>query len=238
MTAFVLVHGAWHGGWCWKDVVDLLRREGCEVHAPTLTGLGERSHLAHPYVTPDTHVDDILGIIRWRELDDVILVGHSYGGLIITGVADRLPNKTAGMVYIDGFVPAGSGDCLSAHTSDARLQAFLRQAEEDGSGYLVKPDLYEAWTDDPEKQQWLRRMCTPQPIRCFDLGLKLSGRHREIARRLYLVAGRNEGSLFQATYERLAGDPEWTTGVLPTMHDAMIERPDIVARRLIEFASG
>lgn len=237
MSTFVLVHGAWHGGWCWREVAAGLRREGHDVHTPTLTGLGERSHLAHPYVTPETHVDDILGVIRWRELDGVILVGHSYGGLVTTAVADRVPQKLLGLVYIDAFVPDGSGDTLAHHTADSRLQSFARQAEEDGCGYMIRPDLYERWTDDPGKQAWLRRMCTPQPMRCFETGVRLSGRHREVAARLYLLAGRNEGSMFEPFYERFRTDPSWTTGTLPTLHDAMVERPDLVVRWLTKFAA-
>ena len=91
MACFVLVHGAWHGGWCWTQLADRLRRTGHDVHAPTLTGLGDRRHLATPDITPDTHVLDIVNLIEANDLQDIILVGHSYGGLIITGVASRMP---------------------------------------------------------------------------------------------------------------------------------------------------
>lgn len=92
MATFVLVHGAWHGGWCWQRVARLLRAAGHEVHTPTLTGLGERAHLMGRHVNLDTYIQDILGVLQWEELSDVVLCGHSYGGMVISGVADRVPN--------------------------------------------------------------------------------------------------------------------------------------------------
>ena len=93
MSTFVLVHGAWHGGWCYKPVAQLLRKAGHQVYTPTLTGLGERSHLMSPAVNVDTHVQDIVNVFRWEELSDVVLAGHSYGGMVITGVADKIPTR-------------------------------------------------------------------------------------------------------------------------------------------------
>ena len=111
MATFVLVHGAWHGGWCWAPLERSLRGCGHDVTSPTLTGLGERSHLASPDIVPDTHVLDIVNHIKWKDLEDVILVGHSYGGVIITGVAGRLPERIRALVYLDAIVPEKSGVC-------------------------------------------------------------------------------------------------------------------------------
>src|SRR5271167_937589 len=105
MSTFVLVHGAWHGGWCYKRVAQLLREAGHEIYTPTLTGVGERVHLMTPAVTLDTHIQDILNVIRFEELADVVLCGHSYGGMVITGVADKVPDKIRSLVYLDAFVP-------------------------------------------------------------------------------------------------------------------------------------
>src|SRR5581483_4954661 len=98
MSKFVLVHGAWHGGWCWKRVRNILQAQGHEVFTPTLTGLADRSHLLTPAVNLDTHVDDVANLIRWEELSNVILCGHSYGGAVISGVADRVPEHIAALV--------------------------------------------------------------------------------------------------------------------------------------------
>src|SRR5438128_128006 len=104
MATFVLVHGAWHGGWCWKRVTPLLRAAGHEVYATTLTGLGERVHLASPNVGLALHVQDVVGVLEYEDLRDVILVGHSYGGIVISGVADRVPERLRHLVYLDALV--------------------------------------------------------------------------------------------------------------------------------------
>ncbi len=104
MTTFVLVHGAWHGSWCWKRVRKELQTEGHDVFTPTLTGVAERSHLISPQVNLDTHVADVVNLIRWEELTDVVLCGHSYGGCVITGVADRIPERLRALVYLDAFI--------------------------------------------------------------------------------------------------------------------------------------
>lgn len=105
MTTFVLVHGAWLGGWAWKHVTPRLRMAGHEVFAPTLTGLGERVHLAHPGVGLETHIQDVVNVLVFEDLQQVTLVGHSYGGIVITSVADRTPERLAQLVYLDAFVP-------------------------------------------------------------------------------------------------------------------------------------
>ena len=106
MATFVLVHGAWQGGWCWKRVAALLRRSGQDVFTPTLTGLGERAHLLDDKIDLDTHIQDILGVLRCEELSDIVLCGHSYGGVVITGVADKASEQIRSLVYLDALVPA------------------------------------------------------------------------------------------------------------------------------------
>jgi len=104
MATFVLVHGAWHGSWCWKRVRRALQARGHEVFTPTLTGVGERSHLLSRHVNLDTHIGDVVNLIRWEELSDVVLCGHSYGGCVVSGVADRVPNPIGALVYLDAFL--------------------------------------------------------------------------------------------------------------------------------------
>ena len=105
MATFVLVHGSWHGGWCWQKVARLLRQPGHEVYTPTLTGLGERSHLATKKSGLELHIQDILNVLEFEDLHEVVLVGHSYAGLVITGVAERAPGRVARLVYLDAFIP-------------------------------------------------------------------------------------------------------------------------------------
>src|SRR5262245_41142144 len=113
---FVLVHGAWHGAWCWRRVADLLTRDGHRVFAPTLTGLGERSHLADAGIDLSTHVSDVVNVLKWERLSDVALVGHSYGGFVISGVAERMQGAIASMVFVDAFVPE-NGDTMTTSVS-------------------------------------------------------------------------------------------------------------------------
>ena len=113
MTNFVLVHGAWIGGFCWRPNAQALRKAGHEVYTPTMTGLGERIHLMNPSINLDTHITDIVNVIKYEELSDVVLVGHSYGGMVITGVADALPDRITSLVYLDAFVPENGQSLVS-----------------------------------------------------------------------------------------------------------------------------
>ena len=223
MTTFLLVHGAWHGGWCWAETEKALREMGHETHAPTLTGLGERSHLAHEGIDADLHVQDILNVIRWRELSDIVLVGHSYGGVVITGVAGQVPDKVRSLIYLDAFVPEQSGVSVFANANPARMAQFEAQIAQ--GGFTVKPDMFDAWTDDPDKKDWLKQMCTPHPFGCFRGGVTLTGRENSIARKLFIIAARNTPSAFWAEYDRVKDQPGWDTTRIDTMHDAMVERP-------------
>src|SRR5206468_3396010 len=124
MATFVLVHGAWHGGWCWRDTAKALRAAGHEVHAPTHTGVGQRAHLSSEAITLETHVRDVVGCIEAEELNDVILCGHSYGGMVITAVADRLGDRIRALSYLDAFVPA-HGDSLKGGTNPAVKRQYI-----------------------------------------------------------------------------------------------------------------
>jgi len=233
---FLLVHGAWHGGWCWSGTEQALRSMGHNTHAPTLTGLGERLHLAHADITQGAHVEDILAVINWRELDDIVLVDHSYGGMIVTGVASRVPEKIKTLVYLDAFAPEVSGRSIFADTNSECMAAFEAQIAE--GGFMVDPDLFDAWTDDPAKRQWLVSMCTPHPIGSFRHGVTLSGRQNEVRDRHFIVCARNEPSPFQAEHQRVQALEAWTTHEIPTKHDAMVEDPDGLAAMLNEIAKG
>ena len=124
MSTFVLVHGAWHGSWCWKRVRKALQDQGHQVFTPTLTGIAERSHLLSPTVNLDTHIDDVVNLIRWEELSDVVLCGHSYGGAVISGVADRIPDRIRSLVYLDAFL-LEDGESLHDLLSEGQRQQQL-----------------------------------------------------------------------------------------------------------------
>src|SRR6516225_6895333 len=120
---FVLVHGAWHGGWCWRRVADRLRASGHLVFTPTLTGLGERSHLLRPDLDLDVHIADVINVIKWERLSDVVLCGHSYGGFVISGVAERAADLIRSIVFLDAFLP-NSGDAIEDITGPAVKDAI------------------------------------------------------------------------------------------------------------------
>ena len=112
MTTYVLVHGAWGGSWCWAHVAEELRAEGHDVRTPTLTGMADRSHLLKPDVDLSTHIADVAQLIEWEDLKDVVLVGHSYGGMVLAGVCGQIPERIAHAVHIDAFVPDPGQSCI------------------------------------------------------------------------------------------------------------------------------
>ena len=234
MAIFVLVHGAWHGGWCWADAEAELSALGHETHAVTLTGLGERSHLASVDIDADLHVQDVVNTIRWRDLHNVVLVGHSYGGMVITGVAGQIPERLSALIYLDAMVPEASGVSLFAQANPERMARFQQQIDQGATA--LDPDLFDAWTDDPETKTWLKSMCTPHPVGCFQRGVTLTGREVEVGRKHFIIAQRNKPSAFWAEYDKVRHRPDWTSSKIDTLHNAMVEAPRELARQFDEIA--
>jgi len=197
---FVLVHGGWHGGWCWKFVDTLLRAMGHNVVCPTMTGLGERSRLLSAVEGPQTHVEDICNVIRWNELEDVILVGHSYGGMIVTGVASLMPEKIKSMVYVDGFVPTKNQTPASSMSTPERAAEMKAAMQRDGT---ILPNGFERWSSNSETIAWLKQMCTPHPAICFCKGVKLSGAEALVAKKVFVLAKQHQPSPFLAILRTL-----------------------------------
>ena len=174
MSTYVLVHGGAHGGWCYRPVAERLRAAGHEVWAPTLTGLGERSHLRSVDVDLETHLDDVVNVLFYEDLHDVILVGHSYGGVVITGVADRAVDRVGHLVYLDALVPV-NGECAADYTEHV---AMIRRTSRviDGVEVVLDPDAGGDATfgvDNPDVRAWMRPRLTPHPWRCFEQTLVL-----------------------------------------------------------------
>ncbi len=165
MSQFVLVHGAWHGAWCWRRVLPLLRAKGHEAHAVTLTGVGERAHLLSAKITLQTHIQDVVGLIEAEELTDVVLVGHSYGGLVITGAADRL--LTSGdclkrLVYVDAVVPLSGESWASRH--DPKVVAQRLEAAKATGGVAIPPPDASVFGLEGADRDWVNRRQVPQPL--------------------------------------------------------------------------
>jgi pimeloyl-ACP methyl ester carboxylesterase len=170
MATFVLVHGAWLGGWCWQRVTPHLRAAGHEVYTPTLTGLGERAHLLSREVSLDTHVQDILGVLEYEDLREVVLVGHSYGGMVVSGVAERAPQRLARLVYLDAWMPVDDARSM-AELGPRLMPGFLPPleawAQAAGEGWLVPipggPE-YPLPLEEADRR-WVGAHVTPHPLR-------------------------------------------------------------------------
>lgn len=160
---YVLVHGAFHGGWCWKFVAPTLRRMGHEVFTPSQTGLGDRAHLLSGLITMETFVQDIIQVIESEELEDVILVGHSFGARTIAGVADRIPHRIRHLVFIDGGLPTDGLSRLEAMSEEQRA-ARIERARSCGGVGVPPPPSKGFGVDDPDLQVWIDRRLTPQPF--------------------------------------------------------------------------
>ena len=236
MANFVLVHGAWHGGWCYKRVAGLLRRAGHEVYTPTLTGLGERAHLIRPTVSLETHVDDVVGVLRCEELSDVVLCGHSYGGMVISGVAEQAADRLRALVYLDAFVPE-NGQSLFDLLPSGRAGSMRADARENGEGYMVTPPPAAYFNVNAADAAWVDAMCVKHPVACFEQRLVLAGGRDRVARRVYILASGWESASFPPFAKRFERDPAWQVRRIDCGHDVMLDRPDELAAALAAAAA-
>ena len=235
MAEFVLVHAAWHGGWEWAAVAARLRSSGHVVHAPTLTGCGERSHLLSPDIDLETHITDVLNVFKWEEVEHAVLVGHSYSGVVVTGVADRVPERVAAVVYMDAFVPL-DGQSTFDLTPDWRLKEIVELAEQKGECWYVPPHHTERWVVEPEQRAKLERLATNHPLRCLKDKVRLGGGFDRVRRKYFVLSAAFKPSPFWQFHDRYRSDPAWTVTTLPTMHDAMISMPNEVTDILLDAA--
>jgi pimeloyl-ACP methyl ester carboxylesterase len=239
MATFVLVHGSWGGGWEWRFVDDRLSALGHKVYRPTLTGLGERRHLGRPETDLDTHIADVVAVLETEELTSVVLVGHSYGGAVVTGVVDRAPERLARLVYLDAFVPR-EGQSVN-ELSGERLAARLRElATEQGDGWQVpipfSPD--EIVEGMPaEHHAWYLRHTGPHPLQTLEQPFRPVGGGADVARTyVSLRPDGVPGWLFD-TFEQRAREDGWDVRSLPVGHDAQVIAPDRLSTMLDEIAA-
>jgi len=231
MSTYVLVHGAWHGSWCWKHVRQRLQAEGHQVFTPTLTGVGERSHLLTPSVNLDTHIEDIINLILWEELSQVVLCGHSYGGCVITGVADRVPDRIETLIYLDAFVPE-NGQCLFDLVLPEVRDAQLQQAKEIGEGWKVPPISGETFQVNDRDRDWMNRQCTMQSRATFEQPLPLTGGIARIKNIVYILANGWSATPFPIFYERAKANG-WKAVTLSCGHDVMLDLPEELTELLL-----
>lgn len=226
---YVLVHGAYHGGWCWQPVAERLRERGHRVYTPTMTGLGERAHLLATQPTLETFVGDVLALIGQEQLDDIILVGHSFGGGTVIGVTDRMPERIRHMVLLDAMILQPDTAPLDQVVPEA-FEKLRALAGPDG-GIPAPPPEYFGVTD-PGQAQWLVRHLTPHPLSTFRSALRLSqapGAGRPVT---YITCTE---PYFRDTeaYRRYAqARSDWQLLDIATGHDAMVSAPDALAQLL------
>ena len=226
-ATFVLVHGAWSGGWCYARVARWLRAGGHTVFTPTLTGQGERAHLLSGAIGLSTHIADVLGVFHYERLSDVVLAGHSYGGMVITGVADRIPEKIKALAYLDAFVPQ-DGQSLFDINIPANTQRFLAGAGTLGGVAVPAPSAAYFGVNAADAPT-VDALATPFPLGCFTEKLKLSGAYRSVPKHLYV-----HGTLlprespFRPFYER-AKAQGWSAHALASGHHVMLDEPEKTA---------
>jgi len=236
MTTFVLVHGAWHGGWCWQRVTSPLRAAGHIVYTPTLTGLGERAHLLAPTIDLETHIRDIVGVLAYEELTDVVLVGHSYAGAVITGVADRAPSRLGHLVYLDAFVLRDGETLFDLHPPPMR-DGMRARSDAEGEGWYLPPPPSTGQAlfgiTDPADIAWVRGKLGPQPRAPHEQPLRVAHPAGAALRRTFIYcADKASGDLFAAMARRAQEGEGWGYHELPTGHDAMVTMPEALAALL------
>lgn len=220
MSTFVIVHGAWAGSWGWDRVVPLLRARGHDVHVPTLSGLGERAHLAALPITLTTHIDDIVNEMVWHDLTDVVLVAHSYGGFVATGVVERAADRIAAIVYLDAFIPS-DGQSFADIMGEVPTGPVVPVPEIGGNDYPTAAE-----------RERVARLATPQPTGTFTERVKVTGAYLGIPRKTYILATGWDG--FGSVAAPLRADPAWRVHELPCGHDVPLLLPNELAALLAQ----
>lgn len=232
----VLVHGAWHGGWCWREVAARLRAAGHALFTPTLTGLGERAHLLRADTGLLTHIDDICAVLAAEELGDVLLVGHSFAGLVITGVADRVPERLRRLVYLDALVVGSGASALSAFPADVQRER-ARTIDAEGLRMAIpSPEKFGVF--DPAQVAWLQRRLTPHPLKAYTDPLPLRHPPGNGLPRTYIAVTDPWYAPLAAIREDVRAQPGWDWRELAAGHDAMLTSPDALADLLDGLARG
>ena len=233
-STFVLVHGGWHGSWCWKRVRRALQLRGHEVFTPTLTGLGDRIHLLSPQVDLETHITDVTNLIRWEELADVVLCGHSYAGAVISGVADRVSDRIRALVYLEAFVLENGQSIFDVVSAEVR-NAHIEAARQVGEGWRVPPIPAEVLNVNAKDRDWVNRQCTMQSLATLQQPIHLTGAINRIENVTYILANGWAPSPFPPFYEQ-AKAKGWKTLTISCGHDVMLDQPEQLAKELLMFS--
>lgn len=232
MPAAVLIHGGFHGGWCWDKVRPLLEDDGWSIDSPSLTGSGEKAHLASPQISLSTHVQDVVDLIVSKDLTDVTLCGHSSAGMVITGVAEAIPERLRTLVYLDALIPR-NGESMCDILGPEMTGAMRQHTDERGEGWLVPASDFNATADfgvtDPVDAAWVQQNLTGHPIKAFADPLRLTTGTGPVASKIIVrcTEHRLRPHLDRAMV-LFEGRPGWTVYRWPSAHDVMITEPERV----------
>ena len=236
---FVLAHGSWHGGWCWTRVAQRLRAKGHFVYTPSFTGMGDRRHLLNKTITIETFVEDIVQVFQNEDLTNVVLVGHSFGGVPISGVADRIPDRISTLVYLDAVVVESGKNAFSAYPPEA-VEARIKAAEKANNGLAVPvpQPLPASWglgkQGDPD-YEWVKRHLCPHPLRTYTDALLLRKPVGNGIPRTYVHSTRPSQQGLETTRRLVRSQSGWRWASLAAPHDAMIVDPDAVVGILLQL---
>lgn len=237
-SAIVLVHGAWHGAWCWSRVLQRLYDAGVSAHAVTLTGVGERAHLMAASIRLYTHIQDVAGLIASNELEQVVLVGHSYGGMVITGVANQLqqshPGVLKALVYVDAVTPHPGESWSSQHAPETVAQR-LAAAQASGGISFGPPDASVFGLEGADRD-WVNRRQTPQPLGVYQDPLDFDANRVAALPRTFIDCTRPALPTIAVMRQRVRAEPGWEVLDLATGHDPMVSEPRMLTDMLLAIA--
>jgi pimeloyl-ACP methyl ester carboxylesterase len=239
LATYVLVHGGGHGGWCYQRVARTLRAAGHEVHAPSLTGLGERAHLLRPGIDLDLHITDVVNLLHYEDLRDVILVGHSYGGMVVTGVADRASDRIGRLVYLDAANPKDGQSLVDvAGEHILAIRPFGRVVDDVELVLFPDPEIVKLYgVTDPDDVAWMVERLTPHPWKCFEQPLRLTNEDELWAiPQFHIVCSSTVATRDPQMIEKARADGRFWE--IDAGHDLMITEPQWVADALMEVAGS
>jgi len=231
MANYLLVHGAWHGAWCWRRVLPPLTAAGHRVHALTLTGVGERAHLLGPAIDLETHIADVTAAMDAEEMDEVILVVHSYAGMLGTAVADRRPQRLRHLVYLDAVLPKPGESWSSTHSAET-IAARLQAAAASGGLTFPPPDASVFGLDGADRD-WVNRRQTPQPAGVYQDRLDFDAARIATLPRTFIDCTSPALATIAPARERVRREPGWQLIEMATGHDPMVSDPQGLSRHLL-----
>lgn len=236
-ATYVLVHGAWHGGWCWNAVARILRAHGHQVFTPTLSGLGERAHLLSKAIDLSVFIQDVVNVLEYEDLTDVVLVGHSFGGLPITGAADRVPQRIRQLVFLDAVVLEHGQTAFSRLAPEIVAQRIAQSNKTSGGLSIPVPPASAFGVFEPAQVALLERNCTPHPLKTFDDPITLNEPVGGTIPKVYIQCVDPVYEPLQSSRDFVRAQEHWTWDEIETGHDAMISAPAALAAKLLRYAS-